>query len=120
MMQLIMYSYICLLIFFSLIFKLLVVSANLGTIGYAVSIGWMANVFILYDSDDSPLPSGRVQLNELAWIGSMLGIGGVVGTIVIGFLADRFGRKHSLMAMAVPLTVMTTITNKIYVYHKQI
>lgn len=62
-------------------------------------------MFILYDSDDSPLPSGRVQIDELAWIGSMLGIGGLAGTIVIGWLTDRIGRKHSLIAMAVPLIV---------------
>lgn len=76
-------------------------------LGYAISIGWMANVFILYDSDASPLPSGRVQLNELAWIGSILGVGGIIGTIAIGWLTDRVGRKHSLMAMAVPQIVMT-------------
>lgn len=79
----------------------------MGTLGYAISIGWMANVFILYDSDNSPLPSGRVQLNELAWIGSMLGIGGLCGTIVIGWLTDRIGRKHSLISMAAPQMVMT-------------
>lgn len=65
----------------------------------------MANVFILYDSDQSPLPTGRVQLNELAWIGSILGIGGVIGTVVIGWLADRVGRKHSMIAISVPLIV---------------
>lgn len=79
----------------------------MGTVGYAISIGWMANVFILYNSDNSPLPSGRVQLDELAWIGSILGIGGLVGTIVIGWLTDRVGRKHSLIAMAAPQIVIT-------------
>lgn len=69
-------------------------------------------MFILYDSDNSPLPSGRVQINELAWIGSMLGIGGLAGTVVIGWLTDRIGRKHSLIAMAVPLIVMTAFGMK--------
>lgn len=41
----------------------------------------MGIAFALYDSDDCPLPSGRVQLDDLGWIASILGIGGLVGTV---------------------------------------
>lgn len=55
-----------------------------------------------YDSDASPLPTGRVSKGELGWTASILGIGGFAGTIVSGWLADRIGRKYSLLAMAAP------------------
>lgn len=80
-------------------------TVNISTLSYAISIGWIGSVFILYDSDKSPLPSGRVPLDQLAWIGSILGIGGVIGTIFIGWFADAIGRKNSLIAMTVPQVV---------------
>lgn len=48
--------------------------ANLCTFAFSISIGWMGIALVLYDSDDCPLPSGRVQLDELGWIASILGI----------------------------------------------
>lgn len=78
---------------------------NLCTLAYGLSVGWYASAFLLYDSDDSPLPSGRVGMEEIAWIGSILGIGGLVGTVALGWIADRVGRKNSLLALAVPQIV---------------
>ncbi|XP_055317544.1 facilitated trehalose transporter Tret1-like [Sitodiplosis mosellana] len=78
------------------------ICVNLCTIGYGLSVGWYASAFLLYDSDDCPLPSGRVDMDEIAWIGSILGIGGLIGTVAVGWIADRIGRKNSLLAMAVP------------------
>lgn len=73
--------------------------------GYGLTVGWYASAFLLYDSDDCPLPSGRVDMEEIAMIGSILGIGGLVGTVAVGWIADRIGRKNSLLAMAVPQIV---------------
>lgn len=75
---------------------------NLGTIGYSISVGWMGIQFIHYDSDESPLPTGRVPVPQLGWVASILGIGGLAGTIAAGCMADRFGRKYSLLVMALP------------------
>lgn len=60
---------------------------------------------VLYESDKCPLPTGKMQSNELGWITSLLGIGGLIGTIASGWMADRFGRKYSLLSMAVPQIV---------------
>lgn len=78
---------------------------NLGTLTYRISVGWMAIALILYNSDKSPLPSGRMEMSYLSWVSSMLGIGGVVGTIAAGLMADRFGRKYTLLAAAIPQIV---------------
>lgn len=59
----------------------------------------------LYDSNESPLPTGRIEMYEQAWISSMLGIGGVIGTLAAGWMADRIGRKYSLLMAALPQIV---------------
>lgn len=83
---------------------------NLGTLTYRISVGWMAIALILYNSDKSPLPSGRMEMSYLSWVSSMLGIGGVVGTIAAGLMADRFGRKYTLLAAAIPQIVSESKT----------
>lgn len=45
-------------------------------------------------------------MNELGWIASLLGIGGLAGTIASGWIADRIGRKFCLLAMAIPQIVI--------------
>lgn len=75
--------------------------------GYSLSVGWTASAILLYDSENCPLPSGRIQMDEIAWISSIIGIGGLVGTVIVGWMADRFGRKYSLLSMAVPQIVST-------------
>lgn len=48
-------------------------------------------------------PFGRpLTPNEESWIGSLLDLGAIVGPFPFGFLADRFGRKIGLMAIAIP------------------
>lgn len=77
----------------------------MGTLAYRISIGWMGIALSLYDSDKSPLPTGRVEMYEQSWISSMLGIGGVIGTIAAGYMADRMGRKYTLLVAALPQIV---------------
>lgn len=67
----------------------------------------MASAFLVYDSDNCPLPSGRVPIEEIAWAASIIGIGGLFGTVAVGWIADRVGRKNSLLAMAIPQIVST-------------
>lgn len=65
----------------------------------------MATAVLLYNSDDCPLPSGRIPMDDIAWICSIIGIGGLVGTILVGWMSDQFGRKNALLAMVVPQIV---------------
>ncbi|XP_031630517.1 facilitated trehalose transporter Tret1-like [Contarinia nasturtii] len=78
------------------------ICVNLCTVGYGISVGWMASAVVVYDSDASPLPTGRVKMDEIGWIVSILGIGGLIGTVAVGWLSERVGRKSALIAMAVP------------------
>lgn len=66
----------------------------------------------IYDSDNCPLPSGRVKLNELGWVASILGIGGLAGTVAAGWMAERFGRKYSMLSIAAPEVVSFHLKTK--------
>lgn len=78
---------------------------NLCTIGYGCSVGWMASAFLILTSDNCPLPTGPISMPEIGWIGAILGIGGLIGTVVVGWLANVAGRKNSMIFMAVPQIV---------------
>lgn len=74
---------------------------NLLTIVYGISNGWIApNILRFQISDDSPV--GPVSAGQAAFMVSSLSIGGVIGTILFGFLADILGRKWTIILLAIP------------------
>lgn len=79
--------------------------ANLCALAAGTAFGWTSSAFLVLESNDSPLESGALSSSEIAWVGALIGIGGVAGTIVLGWLCDTIGRKKSLLFTAAPLVV---------------
>lgn len=67
----------------------------------------------LYQSEDSPLMRAPMTNEEVSWITSYLCIGGFVGSLVFGHLADRFGRKSALIVAGLPQMVNSIIIVRI-------
>lgn len=46
-----------------------------------------------------------VKLNdaEMSWVGSLVNVGALVGSLSGGLLMDYFGRRNTLMAISAPL-----------------
>lgn len=44
-------------------------------------------------------------MSEMAWIAAITAVGGFVGTPLVGFMVDQYGRKNSLLSLAVPQIV---------------
>lgn len=78
-----------------------------ATFGYAC--GWASPSINLLTSDESPLPSGRITMEEASWISSSLSIGGLFGNIFYGFITNAFGRKSPLILIAIPTIVSIPI-----------
>ncbi|XP_062704726.1 facilitated trehalose transporter Tret1-2 homolog [Aedes albopictus] len=78
---------------------------NLLAISYGSSSGWMSPSIPILQSENSPLPSGPISTEEGAWIGATLCLGGVVGNIVSGWMADRYGRKWTAYIAVIPQIV---------------
>lgn len=75
---------------------------NIINIGYGAVCGWPSPSLILLQSDDSPLRSGPITVEEASWIGAMMCVGGLTGTFLFGWITNRYGRKISLCLLAIP------------------
>lgn len=78
---------------------------NLLSLGYGVVCGWSSPNIILLTSDETPLPSGKITMEEASWIASFICVGGVTGNIFFGFITNMFGRKWPLIIIAIPTCV---------------
>lgn len=60
---------------------------------------------VLLMSDESPLPSGKISIEESSWMTSLLSIGATISNIVFGFIVKRYGRKMPLFWLGIPMIV---------------
>ncbi|XP_035795544.1 facilitated trehalose transporter Tret1-like [Anopheles albimanus] len=79
------------------------IGANIISLSLGTAIGWLSPFLPLLISHDSPLEHGPVTDVQATWIASLLCIGAFFGTFLFGWSAERFGRKISLLATALPL-----------------
>lgn len=74
-------------------------------------IGWVAPALLLLTSDDTPLKTGPVTLEQMSWIGSMNCIGAMFGTFTFGYFTSFVGCKRAMTFLGIPamfywLTIM--------------
>lgn len=48
-------------------------------------------------SVDNPLKIGKLDMDHISWIASLLSLGGLFGNIIFGVITNRFGRKMPLL-----------------------
>ncbi|KAH8378227.1 hypothetical protein KR093_010298 [Drosophila rubida] len=77
------------------------VIVNIITFGHGVGVGWLSPTLTKIQGDDSPL-SFQVTIDEISWLGSMLGLGSLCGNLTIAFLLERMGRKFCIYLLAIP------------------
>ncbi|CRL04891.1 CLUMA_CG017942, isoform A [Clunio marinus] len=78
---------------------------NLLTVSYGASIGWLSPAYELLSSQDSPLASGPITIEESSIVGSAICVGGFIASCCYGWIADKYGRKIALVTCAVPQMV---------------
>lgn len=78
---------------------------NLLPAGYGVVCGWSSPNIILLTSDESPLPTGKIEMDQASWIASLICIGGLIGNLCFGYITANFGRKQPLMFIAIPCII---------------
>ncbi|XP_017858724.1 PREDICTED: facilitated trehalose transporter Tret1-like [Drosophila arizonae] len=74
---------------------------NLICISHGMGIGWLSPTLRKLQSTDSPLQFS-LDVNDVSWVGSALGLGSVTGNIICGLLINRIGGKLCLLLIAVP------------------
>lgn len=78
---------------------------------HGINCGWTSAAYSVLKSTETPLISGPMTEEELSWMVSLLCIGGFFGNIFFGCLTNRWGRKFSLLSLAIPMTVRVIIIN---------
>ncbi|XP_055704595.1 facilitated trehalose transporter Tret1-like [Phlebotomus papatasi] len=77
-------------------------SANLLSILFGFVLGWTSPAIIFLQSEDSPLESGPISINDASLMTSLLSVGAVLGCVFAGWLANAVGRKISLQILILP------------------
>lgn len=79
-------------------------SATLITFCHGIALGWLSPMLPkLLSPQETPL-SFYIDVNEASWLGAVISIGGISGNFSFSYLMNRFGRKVSIYALAVPHT----------------
>lgn len=73
------------------------------------SLTWTSPEISLLNSTHT-LENRELTDDESSWIGAVLSLSAAVGPFVFGYLADRVGRKYTLLAIAVPYAISSVIT----------
>ncbi|XP_039479065.1 facilitated trehalose transporter Tret1 [Drosophila santomea] len=79
-------------------------SATLITFCHGIALGWLSPMLPkLLSPQETPL-TFSIDVNEASWLGAVISIGGISGNFSYSYLMNRFGRKVSIYALAVPHT----------------
>ncbi|XP_055298714.1 facilitated trehalose transporter Tret1-like [Sitodiplosis mosellana] len=73
--------------------------------GYGVTCGWASPSIVLLTSDETPLPSGKITMDEASWIASLICFGALIGNILFGIITSKFGRKIPLIILTIPTVI---------------
>nr|XP_003703808.1 PREDICTED: facilitated trehalose transporter Tret1-2 homolog [Megachile rotundata]XP_012141667.1 PREDICTED: facilitated trehalose transporter Tret1-2 homolog [Megachile rotundata]XP_012141668.1 PREDICTED: facilitated trehalose transporter Tret1-2 homolog [Megachile rotundata]XP_012141669.1 PREDICTED: facilitated trehalose transporter Tret1-2 homolog [Megachile rotundata] len=81
-------------------------AANLCTVSAGAMMGWSSPALskLQNEIEDNPLHR-KITDDENTWIGSLLSIGAMIGPFVAGYLAERYGRKRTLLISVAPFLV---------------
>lgn len=64
--------------------------------------GWPTTAMPILTSDETPLESGPLPVEEISWIGSINSIGGIIGTLAFGYIVSLMGSKHAISLLTIP------------------
>ncbi|XP_055636851.1 facilitated trehalose transporter Tret1-2 homolog isoform X2 [Toxorhynchites rutilus septentrionalis] len=75
---------------------------NIINLSHGAALGWVSPFLPLLQSDDSPLETGPISVEQGSWIGSILCLGGLAGAVIYGYLAATLGVKKSIICIIIP------------------
>ncbi|XP_050436595.1 facilitated trehalose transporter Tret1-2 homolog isoform X1 [Adelges cooleyi] len=78
-------------------------STTIGPFAVGTVLAWTSPVLPMLESDDSP--RFKITAEEGSWVGSLIAIGAIIGSIPAGKSADIFGRRPTIAALAVPFII---------------
>ncbi|PNF21494.1 hypothetical protein B7P43_G13559 [Cryptotermes secundus] len=80
-------------------------AANLATVTAGAALGWTSPAQPKLEAGEDNEGWIVLSSEETSWIGSLTPAGSVIGPILVGLLADRIGRKWTLLFTVCPALV---------------
>lgn len=77
-------------------------TANLIMFGLGNIIGWCAPALSILISENTPLITGPLTIEQMSWIGSFNAIGSLIGSLVFGYIISLIGCKQTTLSLAIP------------------
>lgn len=77
-------------------------------LGHGITCGWPSPNMPILSSENTPLPSGKLDDDEISMIAAIMSIGAIFGTIFYACMIERIGRKGPLVMLAVPSIVSSS------------
>ncbi|XP_058819309.1 facilitated trehalose transporter Tret1-like [Topomyia yanbarensis] len=91
---------------------------NIINFAHGAALGWVSPFLPLLQSEESPLDTGPVTVEQGSWIGSILCLGGLAGAIIYGYLSEKLGVKKCISYLIIPnMSFWITIYFATSVYH---
>lgn len=82
--------------------RISLISACMLVVGIGTALAWTSPVLPQLYLEDSFMVLSR---EEGSWVGSLLPLGAIAGALPAGAMADKLGRKRSLLLLAVPFLI---------------
>ncbi|XP_060521251.1 facilitated trehalose transporter Tret1-like [Cylas formicarius] len=98
-------------------------SANLFTFGVGIGYGWsspaLPKLSGSVDPEQNPLPE-PATVSEQSWMASLLSLGAMTSPIVTALLAEKIGRKKTLLIFSLPMVashLIMVFANKVFHFY---
>lgn len=76
---------------------------NMQALSVGAFSGWSSSAFLILETDNTPLASGKLNAGEISWIASSISLGCLTGNFLLQWISNFLGRKKSFLITAVPL-----------------
>lgn len=91
---------------------------NIIAFSHGCVVGWVSPFTPYLKSPNTHLESGPATSEDISWIGSLLCVGGFIGTIAFGTITEKLGKKTSLFLLVIPLlSFWCLVYFSTHVYH---
>lgn len=68
-------------------------------------MGWSSPAIFLLTSNQSPLKTGKISMEEASWTASIKSIGSLIAYPLFGIIANKGGRKWPIAFLSIPAAV---------------
>lgn len=88
------------------------ITANLIVFSHGCLVSWITPILPLLKSNDTPLTSGPLSLEEVSWVVSIGALGSMIAALPIRSFTNRVGCKRLMTTYLAILSIVSTVARK--------